>query len=160
MKFILVLLLLFSSLNFAQNKNNIIVVPISKFDLKELIKNRNGKSLLVNIWASWCIPCREEFPDLVQLSNNYKEKLDVVAISVDYNDEIEMKVVPFLIQNHVRFPVYINGFEKDEELINFLNSSWNGALPGTFIYDTNGKQVIFLDGKQSYERFSSIIENL
>ena len=71
-----------------------------------------------------------------------------------------MKVLPFLKQNNVHFPVYINGFDKDEKLIKFFNDKWNGALPGTFIYDKKGKQIKFLEGKQSYESFSSIIKHL
>lgn len=129
-------------------------------ELNKLITERGGKILLINVWATWCIPCREEFPDLVRLQNKYKDQLDIVALSVDYEDEIESKIIPFLKENRVKFPVFVNGFQKDEELINFFNKNWNGALPGSFIYSKDGIQTNFLEGKQSYESFSSIIENL
>ena len=157
---ILLILFAFYSINFAQSTNKIIVETIAKDNLEELIKNRNGKILLLNIWATWCIPCREEFPDLVKLSQEYKEQIDIVAISVDYKDEIDSKVIPFLHKNSVKFSVFISGFSKDEELINFVDSNWNGALPASFIYNSDGEQIQFLEGKQSIESFSSSIKKL
>lgn len=160
MKLLMLTLFFLNSLLLANYQTSVTVKEINKDLLNNLIKNRNGKIFLVNVWATWCIPCREEFPDLVKLAYNYKEDLEVIAISVDYKDEIETKVKPFLIQNNVQFPVYISTFKKDDELINYFNDKWNGALPGTFIYDSSGNQVNFMEGKHSYESFSSIIKML
>ena len=157
---LLTMLFVSSFILLAQNKEEIKVKSISKIELEKLIKNRCGKNLLINVWATWCIPCREEFPDLAKMSMEYKDSLDVIAISVDYPDEIDTKIKPFLEMNNVQFPVYISGFDKDEELIHFFSDKWNGALPGTFIYNKSGNQIRFLEGKQSFESFSSIIENL
>ena len=59
----------------------IIVLPkITQVDaatLKNLLKT-NGKPLLVNFWATWCDPCREEFPDLVKIDADYGEKIDLL----------------------------------------------------------------------------------
>jgi thiol-disulfide isomerase/thioredoxin len=160
MKLLMLILFILNSLPLANFESSVEVKEINEDLLNNLIKNRNGKILLINVWAAWCIPCREEFPDLVKLAYNYKDDLDVIAISVDYKDEIETKVKPFLIQNKVLFPVYISVFKKDDELINYFNDKWNGALPGTFIYDSSGNQVNFMEGKHSYESFSSIIKIL
>lgn len=160
MKFLSFIIILFSTICYSQQYSNTEIKSITDIELDEIIFNRNDKLLLVNAWASWCISCREEFPDLVELSNIYKNELDVIAISVDYEEDVKDKVLPFLNQNKVEFPVYLSGFKKDEELINYFSKEWNGALPGTAIYDVNGKQIKFLEGKQSYESFSSIIETL
>ena len=152
--------LFISFINFAQVNKEYLVDSIDQEKLEKLISDRDGKYLLVNIWATWCIPCREEFPDLVKLSNNYKSKLDIIAISVDYKDEVNKKVIPFLSQMKVNFPTYISDFNKDEELIMYFSADWNGALPGTFIYDREGIQILKLEGKQSYESFSSIIKKI
>lgn len=160
MKFLFFVIILVSSICYSQETAELEISSINKIELDEIIAIRNNKLLLVNVWASWCIPCREEFPDLVELSNIYKNELDVVAISVDYEEDVKDKVLPFLNKNKVEFPVYLSGFKKDEDLINYFSKEWNGALPGTAIYDVNGKQIKFLEGKQSYESFSSIIETL
>ncbi len=71
------------------------VVPIDQVTLQKLITQRNGKILFLNIWATWCVPCVEEFPDLVRLSQAYPEsELEVVGISADFPDEIETKNPP------------------------------------------------------------------
>ena len=160
MKFLFFIIILFSTICYSQQYSKQEIKSITNIELDEIISNRNDKLLLVNAWASWCIPCREEFPDLVELSKIYKNELDVIAISVDYEEDIKAKVLPFLNKNKVEFPVYLSGFKKDEELINYFSKEWNGALPGTAIYDKSGKQIKFLEGKQSYESFSSIIKTI
>lgn len=128
--------------------------------LRNLIEKRDGRILFINVWASWCIPCREEFPDLVRLSEKYKDKnIDMVAISADYPDEIESKIIPFLESQQVNFPVYVQNFDKQEDFINFLNVDWSGALPATFVYNAAGEQKQFLLGKQSYNKFTTVLEN-
>ncbi len=74
-----------------------------------------------------------------------------MGISADYPDEIESKIIPFLREQKVNFKNYVNAFDDPNELIDFLNPDWNGALPATFIFDEEGKQKVFLEGKQSYE---------
>ena len=74
MKFVFLtfLLIIFSSIYsencvFAQ-LNEIQVKIINAEELNGIIKN-NDRPLLINVWATWCMPCREEFPDLVRISN-------------------------------------------------------------------------------------------
>lgn len=133
---------------------------IDKSELEKIIKQREGKPLFVNLWATWCVPCREEFPSLIKLSEKYSGRIDLIAISVDYPDEIESKIIPFLSNFNVNFPVYVNGFERQEDMINYLNESWFGSLPATFIYDDAGKQQFFLNGKEEFEFFAEKIETL
>jgi thiol-disulfide isomerase/thioredoxin len=137
------------------------VETIKKEGLDKLIKDRNGKVLFLNFWATWCVPCREEFPDIVKLSEEYQNKnLDVVAISVDYPDEVESKIIPFLKKMNAKFTVYVNGFEKDDELIDTMGNGWWGAVPATFIIDKNGKVVKLLNGKRSYKDFKKEIDSV
>lgn len=160
MKFLVITYLLVLQLFLPINNSDIIVNKIDSVSLDNLIKERNGKILLINIWATWCIPCREEFPDLVKLNSAYKNKIDVVAVSVDYEDEIESKIMPFLKKNNVNFPVYVSGFNNDDSLINYFKSEWSGAIPATFIFDMDGKEIKMLEGKHSFESFSSIIDEI
>lgn len=149
-------LVIFIQPQFAQ-PDNIEIKEISLIELSEVISNRNGKGLLINIWATWCLPCKEEFPGLIKLSNLYEDKIDVVGISIDYPDEVESKINPFLNEFHVSFTNYVNGEKDVEEFINFLNGEWSGAIPATFIYDSDGKQVEFFIGKKSFEEFEETV---
>ena len=135
-------------------------IEINEIDLNELseiINDRKDKVLLLNIWATWCLPCKEEFPGLIKLSNQYGEKIDVVGISIDYPDEMETKIYPFLRDVQLSFTNYVNAEKDAEKFINFLSGEWSGAIPATFIYDPNGKLVDFLVGKKSFEEFEKVM---
>jgi thiol-disulfide isomerase/thioredoxin len=155
---ITVILFLISISIFSQN--SLTVKKINEAKLTELIKNRNGKVLLLNVWATWCPPCIEEFPDINELYLNYSDKIDVVGLSLDYLKDVDKKVIPFLKKNEIKFTIAINDFDKDEELLKFLNPEWSGAIPVTFIYDSNGEQRFFHEGKEEYEFFVEKISPL
>ena len=149
------------------NKNQSIPKTEVRVDLLDTakwqeIKSLNkGKVLFVNIWATWCLPCKEEFPDLVKLAEEYQNSdVVIVGVSVDYQDEIVSKIIPFLQSQKARFPNYVQNFKQPEVLINMFNEKWRGAVPATFIYDQNGIQKAFLLGKKSYEEFKTAIEKI
>src|SRR5215831_17252262 len=62
-----------------------------------------GKVVLVNFWATWCPPCREEIPDLVALQQKYKDKLQIIGISED--EDGPAKVRPFAQQKGMNYPI-------------------------------------------------------
>lgn len=154
----LILFIITLTLSAAGDKSKEITVDkIDKAKLSKLIKERKGKPLFLNLWATWCVPCREEFPSIVKLVGEYKD-VEFVGITVDFPEEVDTKIIPFLKSNKANFVSYVNAFEGDEELINLLDKNWNGALPATFIFDKNGKRLTTLEGKKSYEEFKKEIE--
>lgn len=128
--------------------------------LQKIISERNGKPLLINFWATWCVPCREEFPDLVKFYSEFKNKVDVIAVSVDYPKESETKIKPFLKQMNPEFNTYVYSERDQEALIIMINKDWSGALPATFVYNSKGKQILYHDGKMSYEEFRNSVSKL
>lgn len=133
---------------------------LDKTGLENLISHRSNKLLLLNIWATWCVPCREEFPDLIKLNDVFKDKVDIVGISVDYPDEINSKIKPFAEKLKINFNLFVNGTGNDEALINLLDKDWNGAIPATFVFDIDGKLVQKIYGKQNFDSFKEILTKL
>lgn len=128
---------------------------------QSLIAEHKGKVLFINTWATWCVPCKEEFPDLVRLHEFYMSSdVEFVGISVDYKEDIESKIKPFLISQNARFKNYVQNFKEPANLINLLNEDWQGAVPATFIYDKQGKQQAYLLGKHSFEELKAKIEEI
>lgn len=127
------------------------IKPVQLIDstgLRKLVQERNGRILFLNIWATWCAPCVEEFPEIVKLSRTEAEnEVDVVAISADYTDEIESKIVPFLKRHNTPFQVYVAKFDHQEDFINAVHPTWSGALPATLIYNQRGVQRFFKVGQ-------------
>jgi thiol-disulfide isomerase/thioredoxin len=136
----------------AANSSDLKVKTINTGKLNKIIKNRNGKYLLLNIWATWCDPCREEFPALIKLSEEYKDEIEFIGISVNYPDEADTKIKPFLTSVGVNFLNYVNAEKDVDKFISNLNKDWNGSVPATFIYDNKGNQTKhFIGGKTSDE---------
>lgn len=134
---------------------------IDERGIDSLISQRNNKILLLNIWATWCDPCREEFPDLISLADAYRSRgVEVVAISVDYPDEVESKILPFLDTMNVPFPVFVSNIEQQDNFFAQFDKSWSGAIPATFIYDPRGLQKKFLLGKQSMQQLKKAVEDI
>ncbi len=134
---------------------------LTESSLDSLLTHRNGNALLLNIWATWCDPCKEEFPDLVKLSSAMQHRgLDVVAVSVDYPDEVATKIQPFIDTMRVPFPVYVADFPGQDEFFGRFDRRWSGAVPATFIYDAAGKQRRFLLGKQTSAQLHSAVEDV
>ena len=144
---------------FAQNNKDINVKIINADDLSVIIIN-SDRPLLINVWATWCTPCREEFPDLVKLSKTYKDKVRVLGISVDDSEVLDSKVIPFIKSQKADFEIYLLKVVEPEDFINLLNKKWSGAIPATFIYDKDGNQKEMLIGEQSYESFEEAIKKV
>jgi len=154
MKKLFVILLLVIACSGGDQATRVAVDTLDADGLKKLITERDGRVLLINVWATWCVPCREEFPDLIQTAKVMEDHpVDIVALSADYPTEIKDKVRPFLKNFQVNFPIYVQNFDRQEALINFLDKTWGGALPATFIYDEQGRKHVSLMGKHTSDTF-------
>jgi thiol-disulfide isomerase/thioredoxin len=126
------------------------------------VRAPGAKAVVLNVWATWCEPCREEFPDLVRLGHEYSNKgVRLVLVSGDFDSE-KPAVTKFLTDQGVDFASYIKSGD-DMQFINALNPKWTGALPATFVYDGQGRLRDFWEGKASYakmeERLQRVLEN-
>ena len=118
------------------------VRAVNAEEMQALLKRDGTRPLLVNYWATWCDPCRDEFPDLVKIDRDYRAKgLDFIAISLDDLVDIKTAVPKFLLAMNAKMPVYLLNVADPEPAINMVDSNWSGALPATFLYDNTGKVV-------------------
>jgi thiol-disulfide isomerase/thioredoxin len=131
------------------------ILPVGEENIDSLLSSKKGKVVLVNLWATWCGPCVEEFPELVKLQSEHDENLDVVFISLDYPEEVFTKIRPFLTHKRVDFTSYYNAFAKNENLMNQFDPQWDGAIPATFIYDKEGKLRVKFYGKRTFKEFDA-----
>ena len=92
-----------------------------------------GKVVLLNFWATWCPPCREEIPEMVELSNRFKDKLQVIGISMD--DVPSREVQEFAKDVGITYPIVMGSSGMDAE--------YGGvpALPTSFVISPEGRVV-------------------
>ncbi len=98
-----------------------------------------GKWVLVNFWATWCPPCQEETPDLIELHNTHKNK-DLVVIGVAL-DSTRAAVDEFTKKYAITYPIVFSSYTTAETEVGVVD-----ALPTSYLYDPSGKQVIFQEG--------------
>ena len=122
------------------------VTQIDAATLKTLVKP-NGKPLLVNFWATWCDPCREEFPELVKINNDFKGKIDFITISLDDLADINSEVPKFLTEMKADMPAYLLVTSDEEAAISSVSKDWSGGLPFTMLIDEKGTMAYFRQGK-------------
>lgn len=133
------------------------LLAVTGVELQERVRSSPAEVVLVNIWATWCLPCREEFPALVRLARELPpERLDLVLVSADFPDQAEM-ARQFLAEQGVTFPSYIKE-GKDQEFIDAVSERWSGALPATLVYDRSRRLVRFWEGGASFEDFRAAVE--
>jgi thiol-disulfide isomerase/thioredoxin len=106
----------------------------------------NGKPLMINFWATWCGPCREEFPDLVKLDTEYKGKIDFITVTLDFEEELNTGVPKFLADMKAQMPTYLLVTPDETAAISAVSKEWGGALPFTVIYEPKGSLAYFHQG--------------
>ena len=127
--------------------------------IQSLVAKNKGKVVLLHFWATWCPPCAEEFPALVQVYTAYKPRgLEVIAVSL--NDVSEMQdVMRFVHAQKPSFPLYIAGTVK-ETFYRSIDKRWSSGVPLTMMYDKTGKLRYFRDEPRTYAQFERDIESL
>jgi thiol-disulfide isomerase/thioredoxin len=135
------------------------VLEASSKDVLAAVRRARGDVVLVNIWATWCEPCRQELPDLIRVNRDLKDKnFKLILVSADFPD-IRPQVVRFLTDSGVDFPTYLKA-ENDGDFINGLEPRWSGALPASILFGADGVKRDFWEGKADYETFSRRVSAL
>jgi thiol-disulfide isomerase/thioredoxin len=114
---------------------------------------QSDSTIIINFWASWCMPCRLEMPYFEQLRKEFSnKKLKIVLATIDLNKHIETKVKPFLMENHIQSEVI--AFQDKVppiQLFPLICPNWSGSIPLTVIMNkTDG--TYFETSFDSYEK--------
>ena len=130
---------------------------------QKLLEQNRGKPLLVNFWATYCEPCRDEYPMLNELAKKYAPQgLKVIGVSMDDDGDLIL-MRRFLARYN---PVFLNYRKKAGEESDFRQftqtvlPSWNGSLPATFFYGKDGRQTGHMFGEGPRDAYESAIRTL
>jgi|SRR5689334_19813923 len=136
-----------------------VVSAIDTDALKGLITKERERPLLVNFWATFCDPCRDEFPDLVKIDKEYGPRsLDFVTVSLDDIDQIKTDVPKFLDAMNATMPAYLLNVSDPEPAINFVDRRWRGDLPATYLYNEKGEVIYSHIGRVNTVELRNAIE--
>ena len=138
-----------------------VVAPIDTDALKGLLTQQRERPLLVNFWATFCDPCRDEFPDLVKIDKDYRPRaLEFVTVSLDDMSEIKNEVPKFLDSMKATMPAYLLNASDPEPAINMVDKRWRGDLPATFLFNEKGEVVYRHIGRINTAELRDAIEKV
>ncbi len=132
------------------------VTLVDEVSIRKILEPK-GKPLLVNFWATWCDPCREEFPDLVKFDAEFKGKIDFITISLDDPADIGTTVPKFLASMKAEMPAYLLKTADESAVISSISKEWQGGMPFTVLYGADGNLTYFRQGKVVLETLKTAV---
>jgi thiol-disulfide isomerase/thioredoxin len=120
------------------------------------VRRLGGKGTLVNVWASWCGPCKHELPMLARLAADLAPRgVHLVLVSLDEPDDHD-KAAAFLQEHGIKLPSYfaerpLGAFKQG------MNPRWPGMVPATFLYAPSGALQYFWGGEAFEEELTPVI---
>ena len=129
--------------------------------LAKRIATERGRVVLVNFWATWCAPCRDEFPDLSRLQRKYAARgLRVLGVSTDLGSQMPA-VEKLLADLKPSFPNYRKTTGGDDgQFIDAVDPTWGGELPFSVLYARDGKKARVLSGQHTFQQYEQEILKL
>ncbi len=126
------------------------------FTIKDLdgktvqLSDYRGKTVLLNIWATWCGPCKKEIPDLKEIYSEQKGN-DIVVLGVLLDSDSPEQSKPVVEKFQINYPVWYG----DDQFARQFNVM---AFPTTVIIDKHGKKIKTMIGMQTKEKFLSALK--
>ena len=112
------------------------IQKINEQQLQALLADKADTLHIVNFWATWCKPCVKELPHFLQIQKeNAHRNVKVQLISVDFPQDEETRLKPFLKRNPLPEPVLLLNAKNENEWLNLVDPNWSGAIPATVFYN-------------------------
>lgn len=121
---------------------SVVVVDLTPAQLQEELR-KASVPVVVNVWATWCRPCVEEFPEILEFARKNQGNVKVMLVSADFSSRRDL-VDKFLRDQGVGFVTYLKQ-GSDEAFVEVLSPKWSGALPATFVFAPGGKLVSWFE---------------
>ena len=137
------------------------VEPLSAAEFRQLLKQHQGKVVLVNLWATWCAPCLKELPELAKLQEQYRDKgLVVLAVSLDEPDLLDTQVKRLARDRAAGLATYLQTEPDSDKFVSVVDPAWAEIMPTNYLLDRTGKVHAKLTGGKSYAEFEAALKPL
>jgi thiol-disulfide isomerase/thioredoxin len=128
--------------------------PVHFDEWKRELASLKGNVVVIDVWATWCAPCLDRFPHIVDLSHRYQNQ-GVAVVSMSVDDREDKRAVElarrFLLEQKAAFRNYL----MDENILDAFEKLGVQGIPAVLIYDRAGRQRYFLNADDPNHQFSA-----
>lgn len=127
--------------------------------LQDYLNRNDGKTYIINFWATWCKPCIKELPYFEQLGAKYKqEDVEVILVSLDFPEQLETGLSRFVNKKGLQSRIILLDDPAANDWIPKVDQSWSGAIPATIIYKNNERS--FYEGSYTYQELEEALKKI
>tara|TARA_R110001632_G_scaffold61752_7_gene148825 strand:+ start:1003 stop:1527 length:525 start_codon:yes stop_codon:yes gene_type:complete len=127
--------------------------------LQDYLNRNDGKTYVINFWATWCKPCIKELPYFEQLGAKYKqEEVEVILVSLDFPEQLETGLSRFVNKKGLQSRIILLDDPAANDWIPKVDQSWSGAIPATIIYKNNERS--FYEGSYTYQELEEALKKI
>ncbi len=138
---------------------DLVIEPVSAEELMDEVRAIDSDIVVVNFWASWCLPCRAEFPEFIRFSEEADPgEAQVRFVSIDFEEDLP-HAAEFLREHGISGTTFVKD-GKDGPFISAIYSEWSGAIPATALYDRDGDLVGFWEGIVTYDQLAERVRTV
>jgi len=123
--------------------------------LENTVLSDKNTIYVVNFWATWCAPCVKELPYFEKLNAENKQ-VKVVLVSLDFKNQFESKLLPFLERKSINSEVVLLTDKEYNTWLPAVDKEWSGSIPATLIIN-NGKRVFAERTFSSFEELNDYV---
>lgn len=128
-----------------------VAIPVYDFENFEYLLNINdGKTRVINFWATWCKPCVAELPYFELINSRYPDKeVEVILVSLDLPNQVKTKLIPFVKKQRIQSKIVLLDDPDANTWIPKVHKDWSGSIPATIIY--NGSTSNFYERSFTFD---------
>ncbi|WP_370480221.1 TlpA disulfide reductase family protein [Tamlana flava] len=125
-----------------QETTDRVVLEVYDFNgFEKFLKRKDGKTYVLNFWATWCAPCVKELPYFERLNAEFKDDgVEVILVSLDFPHLYENKLKPFIKERNLKSKVVALDDPDMNTWIPKVSEGWTGAIPATIIYKNDNRK--------------------
>jgi thiol-disulfide isomerase/thioredoxin len=140
----------------AQNNQKIKVLRFS--ELQKTLQSNADTLYVVNFWATWCKPCVMELPSFEKAYQEFKDKnVKILLVSLDFESDLQTKLVPFVQRKKLQPEVWLLNETDYNSFIDKVDTSWQGAIPATLIFNNARKKRHFVEKELKHDELNTLI---